>query len=46
VLAAGAEDLGELAEDPRWREPSPRPGQAVWTDDFSNVVGQWKVSRR
>jgi spermidine synthase len=45
VLAARAEDLGELAEDPRWQAPPLRPGAAVWTDDFSNVVGQWKVSR-
>jgi hypothetical protein len=31
-------DLGPLANDPRWRPPSARPGQAVWTDDFSDPV--------
>jgi hypothetical protein len=45
VLAAHAEDFGVLAEDSRWQAPSLHPGAAVWTDDFSNVVGQWKVSR-
>jgi hypothetical protein len=46
VLAARAEDLGALGDDPRWQVPALRPGATVWTDDFSNVVGQWKVSRR
>ena len=39
VAARGAEDLGALASDTRWRTPAAR-GQRleVWSDDFSNVV--------
>lgn len=46
VLAARPEDLGALAEDPRWPAPPLRPGTEVWTDDFSNVVGQLKLRPR
>jgi hypothetical protein len=28
--------LGKLANDPRWKPLDPRPGQPVWTDEFSN----------
>ena len=38
ILADRDEDLGELANDPRWRRLEPRPGSRVWTDDFSNLL--------
>jgi hypothetical protein len=44
VLMARAEgDFGSLTQDSRWRPLAERPGTAVWTDDFSNLVGvlQW-----
>jgi hypothetical protein len=31
------EDLGRIAQDPRWKPPASVAG-ALWTDDFSNVV--------
>jgi hypothetical protein len=36
VMAATKRDLGALADDPRWQAPNPRPGSAVWTDDYSD----------
>jgi hypothetical protein len=38
VMAEAERDLGGLADDPRWRKPRLRPGSAVWTDDFSDLV--------
>jgi hypothetical protein len=38
VMARTAEDLGNLAADPRWVVPEIRPG-SVWTDDFNNLIG-------
>jgi len=38
VMAATEPDLGSLAADPRWRSPAPRPGAAVWTDDYSDLA--------
>jgi len=38
VLVEQARDLGPLAADPRWVAPRVRPGQAVWRDDFANLV--------
>ena len=38
VLARTESDLGELAADPRWKAPVPRPAAHVWTDDYSNVA--------
>ncbi len=32
-------DIGKLAADDRWEETEPTPGQSVWTDDYSNVLG-------
>jgi len=39
VMARSAEDLGNLAADPRWVVPEIRPGTSVWTDDFNNLLG-------
>jgi hypothetical protein len=43
LLARQEADLGKLAQHPRWDRLRPRPGAAVWTDDFSNIfsVFQW-----
>ena len=38
VLASRVDDLGGLARGGRWAAPVSRPGDAVWTDDFSNVL--------
>ncbi len=38
VMAATERDLGALADDPRWQAPNPRPGSAVWTDDYSDLA--------
>ena len=38
VLAARQSDLGPLAGDRRWVTPMTRPGDSVWTDDFSNLL--------
>jgi hypothetical protein len=39
AVARAAEDFGSLAQSPEWRRLTPDPGQWVWTDDYSNVVG-------
>lgn len=38
VLARDAEQLAALASDPRWRPLPVKPGQGVWTDDFTNIL--------
>jgi hypothetical protein len=38
VMTATERDLGALAHDPRWQPPNPRPGAAVWTDDYSDLA--------
>jgi SAM-dependent methyltransferase len=42
VMARTLPDLGELARDRRWHTIAPRPGDSLWTDDFSNI---WSVFR-
>jgi hypothetical protein len=46
VMAARVQDLGPLAEDPRWSETDAAMVRtaAMWTDDFSNVLGvlRWR----
>jgi hypothetical protein len=46
VMAARGADLGALAKDPRWREPRSRPEEAVWTDDFSNIITHLMIGLR
>lgn len=41
VLYRDAADLGPAGKDTRWQPIRPAPG-AVWTDDFSNLLGVWK----
>jgi hypothetical protein len=40
VMSAHDADLGALLQDTRWERPPIRPGESVWTDDFSNLVEQ------
>jgi hypothetical protein len=39
VAARSEEDLGALAKSPLWAARDADPGQWVWTDDYSNMVG-------
>jgi spermidine synthase len=44
VLARRSYDLHALRNDPRWHTLAPRDDQAVWTDDFSNILSiiKWR----
>jgi hypothetical protein len=48
VMAASERDLGNLAADPRWREPRPRSNSRAWTDDYSDLTRylRWMPVRR
>ncbi len=39
VSARKPEDVGSLASDSYWQSTPPTPGEWVWTDDYSNVLG-------
>ncbi|CAM5340304.1 Spermidine synthase OS=Afipia felis OX=1035 GN=NCTC12722_01347 PE=4 SV=1 [Afipia felis] len=39
VSARQPPDVGRLASDSLWQLTPPAPGQRVWTDDYSNVLG-------
>jgi SAM-dependent methyltransferase len=39
VLARAEPDLAPIADDERWEALDPTPGDAVWTDDYSNLLG-------
>ena len=39
VLAAQESDLGALGADPRWQPPRLEPGDRVWTDNYSTIIG-------
>jgi SAM-dependent methyltransferase len=39
ISAREEKDFGELLEDKDWTEIGADPGQRIWTDDYSNVVG-------
>ena len=43
VLAASDVGLGSLANDAAWVVPARRPGEAPWTDDYSNLLGRLRV---
>ena len=45
VLASRQEDLGALASDPRWETPTLRRNDAVWTDDFTDIVKHFIIRR-
>lgn len=38
ALARRLEDLGSLAGDDTWKKLRTRPGDRLWTDDYSNIV--------
>jgi hypothetical protein len=38
VMAAREGDIDELTRDSRWQSPRLDPGEAVWTDAFSNII--------
>jgi hypothetical protein len=44
VLAHRREDLGQLADDERWKAIETNPKVGIWTDDYSNLLGvfMWK----
>jgi hypothetical protein len=39
ISAREKEDFGVLLQDQDWTEIVPPPGQRIWTDDYSNVIG-------
>jgi len=39
VSARKPADVGAVAADGLWEKTPPTPGQKVWTDDYSNVLG-------
>jgi hypothetical protein len=39
VAVADPAHIGDLAASEDWEEEAPEPGQRVWTDDYSNIVG-------
>lgn len=42
ILARDAEHLGDLGADPRWQPLKSGGRTAVWTDDYSNILGVFK----
>ncbi len=40
LMARRLTDLGKLAHDPKWKEL--KPGRAVWTDDYSNLLSAFR----
>ncbi|MFZ5449379.1 MAG: spermidine synthase [Thermodesulfobacteriota bacterium] len=42
VLARSPENFGTLVQDQRWQPLPVRPGEALWTDDFSNILSVFK----
>src|SRR6266700_690500 len=44
IVARDAEDVAELVTPPsRWRSSKAVPGARAWTDDFSNVLGAFRL---
>jgi hypothetical protein len=46
VMAARQEDLGALASDPRWKEPTLGRDDVVWTDDFTDIVKHFIILKK
>ncbi len=44
VMARQPEDLGGLVRNQQWQSLPDRPGEARWTDDFSNIMSVFKWS--
>lgn len=45
ALARSEADLGRLAHDERWSLLVPPPSQALWTDEYANLIGALRWSR-
>jgi spermidine synthase len=45
ALARSEPDLGRLAQDERWTALAAPAGQALWTDDYANLVGALRWTR-
>jgi hypothetical protein len=45
VMVAREQDLGALAQDPRWKAPALRRDNAVWTDDFTDIVRHFIIRK-
>ena len=46
IVARDAKDVAELVTPPsRWRSSKAVPGARAWTDDFSNVLGAFRLER-
>jgi hypothetical protein len=43
AIGRRTEDLAFLADNPRWARLEPQNQSAVWTDDYSNLIGALKV---
>jgi hypothetical protein len=39
AVARTDDDFGQLTQDEEWKVQKADPGQWVWTDDYSNIVG-------
>lgn len=46
VMTARESDLGALAADPQWKPARVRPGEKVWTDDFSDLASHFMLELR
>jgi hypothetical protein len=44
VMAHRKSNLGKLPEDPRWKPLLGRPGERLWTDDFSNILSVFNLA--
>jgi hypothetical protein len=47
-MAQGREALAKLIKQRKWQEAHGRPDRAVWTDDYSNLLGvlKWEGEER
>jgi hypothetical protein len=43
ILAGTEGGLGSLADDPAWAAPKVRTGEAVWADDYSNILEHFVI---
>ena len=39
IVANSVEDLAPILKQKGWEKLEPTPGQRVWTDDYSNILG-------
>ena len=46
VMAVRQDDMGDVANDPRWFIPNEFAGDRVWTDDFSNVFDHYHLGNQ